>query len=359
MSSDENNLSLPPLCVGKLRGNFDLVIKNINWKTSKSFSNVKLNILWWGQKKGYCSEIEKKTKNYTSDPVKTIKYQIKTNQRLFQCYLKNCEPLSIEFYSSKTNDYIGSSKIEVFTKFQSDICYKISSDILSKRNFKLGEITVILKMQEIRSSKMSLKLIQTMKNEEEKRLPVCKNTTCSNKENVQVVLTTQKDYNKNLRTLNKSNTSIPDADVEGCLERKFQLLSNCDELKLTKFNSNTNIKPFTKYLSENPVSSVQKLEVLENLTCTLPSLKLVNSLNNDSNPKSGSLTRKFSIRIRVLEADFNFSDKLEYNYKYVLKCAMTSKIFQTKTKIKILSSIFEAQQTCCKYKFIVFFICFS
>jgi hypothetical protein len=350
MSSDEKNLSLPPLCVGKLRGNLDLVINNINWKTSKSFSNVKVNILWWGQKKGYCSEIEKKSKNDVSESIKIIKYQIKTNQRLFQCYLKNCEPLNIEFYSSKTNDYIGSSKIEVFKTFQSDVCSKISSDILSKRNFNLGEITVILKIQEIRSSKMSLKLIQTMKNGDEKQLPVCKNTTCSNKENVQVVLTTKKDYMKNLRTLNKGTTSIPDGDVEGCLQRKFQLLSNCDQLKLTKFDGNTNKKLLLKYFSGEPI---QKLEVIENLAS--PSLKLVNSSTIGSNSRRGLLNRTCSIRIRVLEADCNFIDKLEHNYKYVLKCAMTSKIFQTNSKIKILSSVFEAQQTCCKYKFIVFF----
>lgn len=345
MSSEEKNLTLPPLCVGKLRGFLELVIKDINWKTSKSFSNVKVKILWWGQNKGYCSEIEKKSKNYTFETLKTIKYHIKTNQRLFQCYLKNCDPLTIEFFSSKTNDYIGSSKIEVFTKFQSDICYKISSDILSKRKFNLGEITIILKIKEMKSSKMSIKLIETIKNGDE--MPVRKNTTCSNKENDQEDCTI-----KNLR----GKTSFHDKDIEGCLGRKAQLLSNCEQLKITKFRGNANEKLLLEYLSGEKMSSVQKLEVLQYLVSTSPSLKLVNSLTNYPNPRKGKFNEACSIRIRVLEADCNFAQKLEYNYKYVLKCAITSRIFQTNSNIKIVSSIFEAQHTCCKYKFIIFLI---
>lgn len=361
MSSEEKSLSLPPFCEGKLRGNLNLVIEKVNWKTSKSFNNVKVNVLWWGQRRGYSSEIAKSS----AEPIKTIQYQIKTNQRLFKSYLENCDPLVIEFYSSKTNDFIGTSKIKISPRLQSDFCLKISGEILSKRDFSLGEVTVVIRMEELKVPKVTFESIKIMISEKIQTSDdskVMRKGKSFNKENVPVCNAKKVSFLNPEKQNNSSVENFESSRKHG----KSNISLICDKLPSIKSDDVSKDKPIFKYLTGEPMSKVQELRILENLAENSPSQSVIKSLHNASERKGKVLNKIHSIRIRILKAEFNFTGQKEQtifmsqnlNESYVVKCAIISKLFRTNDEIKMLSPVFKAfpQQAFRKYKFIHFFV---
>lgn len=343
MSADEKSLYLPPFCEGKIRGNLSLVIENVYWKTSKSFNSIKVRVLWWGQLKGFSSEISKVTDRNPSKPLKTIIYQIQTNCRLFKSYLKNCEPLIVEFYSSKTSDYIGISKLDSFSELQTNSSsWKSSAKILSKRQFELGEMTVHFKLEDMSETKLYHQSNKT-KSFRRGNILLDKNKLRKekyiSKENIQVNATPQ--------TVPYCGSLKPKNFLLDIMPKWMEDNSNRKKMMTHRSNDVAEDMPLLTYLSGQPMSKFQKLHVLENLTEISPSRDTLVYLQKDTKQ---NLKEQGSIKIKIIKAEFNYCHQEELNSfirqnsnsKFVLKCAITSKSFLTNVEIAMLSPAFEA-----------------
>lgn len=293
MSTNSKNLSLPPFCEGTVRGNLIFVIEQINWKTSKSFNNIKVNILWWGQQQGYSSEILNTT--YIKKPAKIVKYQIRTNQQLFRSYLKNCEPLLIQLYSSKTNDFIGNCKLDIFSNLKTDCCCKI----FSKRHFELGEIKVSLKIQNMNGLTLRNQHFKTNESQMElASLNILSKKTSVDKENISPVQ-------------NKKN--LPNCTLE---------LSQ-DVLKEESHPT---------YLSDQELKKSSKLRTI-----------LIEILKANFDFSDIKYQKVFTSQ--------------NNNSEYVFKCAITSKQFKGCSEMTMLSTVFIKLplQRCGKLTFLYLF----
>lgn len=184
MSEKKNsNLVLPPHVSGKLNGFLDLVIKEIIWTTTKKFREVEIKLLWWGQSEG---EFRKFISGANSKSCLTIRYQVHTNYRLLQNYLRNCESITMQIFSIKNKNLIGCSCIPISSNLQNfkDPVQnlKITSSILSPRMFKIGELVASVRInnQSISNDSENIKRVSF---KEQSRIK----ESASNKENIKII----------------------------------------------------------------------------------------------------------------------------------------------------------------------------
>lgn len=309
MSIEEKYLSLPPFCDGKLRGNLNLVIEKIDWKTSKFYHKIKLNILWWGQTEGVSSECCRSSEN----PLEIIKYTIKTNPSLFQSYLKNCEPLKIEFRSSKTNEFIGTSKIEISSKIKNNFPVKSTGKILSKTNFDLGEITVSINLREMKTLNTSLEFVQ-------------KNNSTNSKLSFQLKKSQKEQLNKENMLVETYSRNVVSGNVS---EKKDKAI----------------VLPLKTYLSGQSMTAKQEIDVIKTLKDKSPTLSFIES-HQEKLRQTPKLTQD-CIRIKILNASFHVNTDEDTKLfmmdsivsKSVVKCAILSKVFEKTDEIKLLSPV--------------------
>lgn len=190
---EKNPVSLPPKVNGKLSGYCTINIEEINWTTTKTFPLVKLVIVWWGKEEGNTFDsvrTTRKTKslrelnqNQTSSSLLSACYQIHTPYKLFQSYLKNCDPLIIEVYSVKTLELVGRTIVSIPLQLHSAENSKFqraSAPIISSnRRFKLGEMVISFEIK-INSDSFVLENIDSVKTIAEKDVDV-KNKKTLNK----------------------------------------------------------------------------------------------------------------------------------------------------------------------------------
>lgn len=373
-----SEFSLPPNVSGRVKGHLELVIEKISWKTSKVFSDVKINVLWWGQREGaFCKGIvikKSSQKSVEQEPLKTLRYQINTNHRLFQSYLANSDPLKISVYSTKTGDFVGSSKIEMSQKFlNSDEIMKvqsckITSPILSSRDFILGELMVSLKMQPAESSSMSHNIPAKSPLKKMKSIvPTVLKEKNFNKENIQVI------GNKKKISFRDPKPSKPSTLVKGPFKAKPRKLKPVHgDLRVEQGASTTTTASsassdrnssrklsvdlasktsLINYLSGRPMSRKDENNILEELAAISPSQSIIEALNViETKPAKPNLVQKIdSMRITISQVEFNAAGQLETqnfmnknrHQRCVLKCVVTSKIFKSNEDIKIISPVFE------------------
>lgn len=374
-----SEFSLPPNVSGRIKGHLELVIEKISWKTSKVFSDVKIIVLWWGQREGaLCKGIVINTSNRKSieqAPLKTLRYQIKTNHRLFQSYLSNADPVKISVYSTKTGDFVGSSQIEISKKFlnieeplEEQSC-KITSPILSSRDFILGEMMVCLKMQPAESSSSMSHHIPA-KSPSKKIKPIAPTILKEknfNKENIQVI------GHKKKISFRDPKPSKPSTLVKGPVKAKLRKLkpaqeglqveqgastttttSSASSDKNSSRKSSVDLASKTSlinYLSGRPMSRTDENDILEELAAISPSQSIIEALKViETKPAKPNLVQKIdSMRITISQVEFNAAGQLEMqnfmnknrHQRYVLKCVVTSKIFKSNEDIKIISPVFE------------------
>lgn len=312
-----NEFSLPPNVFGKTKSNLSLTIENIVWKTSKVFNEVKIIIKWWGDSNGQSIsgiKVERNLKN--KNPLKSVQYQVKTNHKLFQAYLSNCEPIVIEIYSVKTQDFIGSAKIEIPVKFLciregQEQSFRKTARIFSCRQFNLGDLEIILKyspleMTQKTSSRVETKKIRTKSQDRQ-------NAKDSNKENIQVI-----------GAKKKISTREPIPVKATTLIRK-------------KVDKN----PIVDYLSGASMSNVAQKNALNALSSQSPANDLIKSI----------ATTKLDILCSTInKIEFNALGQMQiqnfitYNQggKFVIKCVAKSRIFGASEDFKVLSSVFES-----------------
>lgn len=380
-SSSEKLRSLPPNVFSKkVRGYLDLSICNIYWKTSKVFTDVKIKLQFWGESEGIsCSGI--KIVNKSNIPLKSLRYQIRTNKSLFASYLKNCEPLRLEIYSSKTGDFIGSSEIKFPVKFQSieseeeEQSCRITSQILSTRRFSLGEVVVAIDIQHDAMTQKSSTSERTEVSGKRNKLgskPIdldAPKENNFNKENIQVV------GNKKRISFREPKPTKPSTLIKGApkkvakerpkSESKAQdppptpAPSSIDKQSQPKSSADsTDESSIINYLSGRPMSRADEHNFLNQLATISPTPSVIESLNQIGSKSSApaattqpsKLADKFnSIRIKISLVELNSAGQLEAEafmnksrvQKCVLKCAVTSKCFKSNEDIKVISTVFE------------------
>lgn len=387
MSANENNL--PPNVIGRLRAYLDVVIESIHWKTSKTYCDVKINVLWWGQSGGVLCEgikIDINKRKSQLDPLKILRYQVKTNLTLFESYLSNCEPIRIDVYSSKTGDFIGSSQLQIPLKFHhiegaGELYCKTTTEISSGRQFCLGELVACMRIQpmEVMTQKIS-----TSNAIEKSRMKIVKRSQSgsralkvasdkdANKENIQVTGNKKKiSFRepkptkpstlpiKNLKPVKKVKAmeepprSDPPSTATGSTPQSNKVSSESSDIQgPSNFSIKSNKKSsLINFLSGEPMSHVDENKILHELVAVSPTPSVINSLKKSPmKSEKQKLSNKIdSIRIVVSQVEFNAAGQLEtQNFmnksrtqKCVMKCAVTSKIFKSNQDVKMISPVFE------------------
>ncbi|CAO1403724.1 unnamed protein product [Diamesa serratosioi] len=352
---------LPPKVCGRTRGYFDLVFEDIRWNTSKSFIGIEAKIQFWGQTK---ATSEKFTTNFskhksTGNSLGTVRYHIRTNFTLFQAYLNNSEPLEIEVFSSKTQTLIGSSKIDlskVLSKnqvFQENASLRLASQILNKRQFNLGELIVVIKIQYFVPIKMT-KSIQIQKSSE--IMPVKKALIeKENKENIEVVgkakrISFKEPAQSKPSTLCKTTVKsyAERQEVKSIATKQFP--SNEFKLPISPVNLHQGKKDsIMSYLSGDPLSLADESSILKDIVSISPAHSFIEALDKIKPlpRKENLLNRIDSIKISLSGIDFTSAGILElqesskYHKKSLIKCVVTSKLFTCKEDVKMISPVFE------------------
>ncbi|CRK98437.1 CLUMA_CG011794, isoform A [Clunio marinus] len=373
--------SLPPNVSGKVRGYLVLEIENILWKTSKTFTDVKTNILWWGEKDGtLCEDIKIEIdKRKSRSSLATLNYNIKTTKILFQSYLSSCDPIQIDIFSTKTGDFIGSCRFCISEKFRlikegEEKSERFCASILSPRKFSLGEMVINLKVlvgdevtmtnKILPSSAASWNSERFTENKKKKSVNALSNAN-SNKENIEVVgkkkqITLRQPKPYKVSTLHKlpENPLLNKRKVKSAPIPKTSLhvatKSRPESLPSSSTTSSEQEKRSSlfNFLSGASMSLHDERKFLTQLATLSPSQSIIESIDNVQSKvsKPKFLDKIDSIKITISNFDLNSVGKLEVqdfinkaiDHKFVLKCAITSKIFKSHQDIKIISSVFES-----------------
>lgn len=374
----ENSFTLPPAVSGKLHGFCELFVEDIKWTTTKTYSLVKVSVQFWGEstarvfnKVEICSpscSTRKIKQAKNSKNLLTITYKVCTNHRLFEAYLKNCEPIVVEIYSSKTTDLIGKSLVEIPRNFHNldpnNYCREtVTSNIYSTRHFKLGEIRIAFEVKLNMNACAAMLLpkpVPSMKTIPEKDLVKCQKPKKSNnkstvnksenKENLQVVgkskvitirepkLRKQSSLNvlnvqrpktaKSIKSAESKSTTSSISGKEGSLVNEIKCLQNKDLLKESQKSKLIN------YLSGKPLSSSDEGRVFSDLMQLSPTQSLIEGINlNCARAPSPPRNKCLNVLINVLELNEAGYEDVKSNFRYfsdakfIFKCALTSKLF--------------------------------
>lgn len=362
---------MPPNVNGKLRNYLDLNIETIVWKTSKAFTHVKICVSWWGQKGGIVCEgisIDTNKRKVPEEPLKTLHYQINTNNRLFQSYLVNCEPIEFKIFSSKTGDLIGSSKIEIPLRFHrfkenEELTCRNSSPILSNRNFNLGEMVVSFSLQPADMKKKILSATSVrIRNKIEATAVPSKTLKDSNKENIEVIGRKKKLSFRDPKP-RKSSTLIKQSENNVKLESVGKAKSTQNFPKQIKpMQTNVSLAAVSdlksdqhssliRYLSGERMTGIDERTLLQELATMSPSESIMEALNTiNTEATKWKLADKIdSLRVTIPQVDFNGAGQLEMQsfmnknrcQKCIIKCVVASKIFEPHRDVKLISAVFE------------------
>lgn len=359
---------LPPCVKGKIRSHLNFSIENINWKTSKTFSDVRIRVVWWGQREGtFCEGI----RINKQPPLSTVCYAVKTGSKLLASYLSNCDPVKLEIFSSKTKDFIGSAEFPINHQELSQKICRLKSKILTSRQFCLGELSVCIEITSLKTMTRELKLFKSVAEPQSnltsfkrKTLIVSKPVTQkllkeknSNKENIQVIGNKKKISFRDLtpsklQKTPQKKTSLPSNLHTSASKRIASPPNEKKSLKLSplKLSHGYEKSSLVNYLSGEAMSHLSQSVILQNLVAISPTQSVIKSLSNiEVAPKKlQTIADKIdSIRITVLQTELNQAGLLEtqnflkHHQKCVLKCAVTSKIFRPNEDLRMISPVFE------------------
>lgn len=322
--------SLPPSVFGKAKSYLTLSIDRIYWRTSKVFNDVKIVVRWWGDKNGHTIDgiriLENKKSSTNESSLKKVQYQVKTNHKLFQSYLANCEPIVFDIYSLKTQDFIGSAKVEIPVKFLTlldgeEKSFKKSSKILSSRQFNLGDLDISVKyspleMTQKTSSSSSSSRVKKIRSKSQDRI----NAKSSNKENIEIIglkkkMSTREPIPVKSTTLIKKIPSKPPS---------------------VQSNKKT---PLMDYLSGAQMSKIEQKNALNDLVTESPAKDLIKSLSPVKLDILCSTITKIEFNALGQMQIQSFISQNQHG-KFVVKCVAKSKIFVSED-FNVLSPIFE------------------
>lgn len=300
---------LPPQVRGEVSSFLDLTI-GVTWKTIKTFNQVRIKLLWWGESEGIFIEVNAKALS----PIR-YRYQICTTNSLWFTYLKHAGPypLRIEIYSSKTLSLIGTSNIHFWSSTRSDWTQDIAivSDVLTARHFKLGEISLNFALHPATAA------VQMPFAKLQKADPLSKST---NKENLQIIGKTKKISLRGHQTKVQTSSYNPTARSKSAPLKSFNYEESRENLP-----------------SKNNSVGVQTLKQLQ---CGLPEVQCSNqkfiTLDGFSTISDNAQPRKdlpFLMSLAILKVNLEPSEQQRIQQfmnnsplkKFIFKCAVTSK----------------------------------
>jgi hypothetical protein len=375
----EKNSCLPPCVTGKLHGFLKLTIENIRWTTTKKFSVVDVKLKWWGESEGISVKFNSDT------AAKTFYYRINTNFRLLENYLKHCEPIAVQLFSIKNKDLIGCVCIGIPTKLQNieeDPVknLKVTSSILSHRNFKIGEMTVSFGIDfndnsmnqmislKTRPEKEGTKHVTFKLNEQSKSQPSEKKVSSSNKENIVVVGTKKPILVRNAKPLKQSTLKpksatqplAPQKPINHFSHRSSSAPSTSSSSSISTTTTNSSL---INYLMGRSMSKSDEARTLNELMESSPSQSVIDELDKIS--LQAEEINSIKVTINALELGSlglaevrSFIGSL-HNRKCVIKCAITSKLIKAKADdSNFISYVFDAASQSRFHPKIVFFFAF-
>lgn len=350
---------LPPNVYGKTKAILYLSIDKIFWRTSKVFNDVKIVVKWWGDKNGNTIEGIKTVDNRKSitnqNSLKTVQYQVRTNEKLFQSYLANCEAIVFDIYSMKTKDLIGTAKCEIPIKFLNtreglEQTFKKTTKIFSSRQFNLGdlEITVLFTPLEM-TQKISTTSVDkkdasvTMKNNKNRsKKKYSSDGKCSNKENIEIV---------GVRKTLSTRDPIPS---KPSLTRVKKVPSISSLSSLTSEQGNPLL---INYLSGVKMSQVDQKNSLHDLKFESPTKQTIQSLRTF--PEQTETIKHLNITLSKIEINATGQMQIQRFMngiapeKCILKCVASSKNFMRSDQdAKWISPVFESTPNSEYYKYI-------
>lgn len=260
----------------------------------------------------------------TDSSSKTIKYNILTSPRLFQEYIKTCEPIEIKLTSEISNLQIGT----VFVQIPKKVINLLSSDetsgftayhksthqIFSPKNRNIGEIVIGIEMT------------------------IAERTNSAIATPISLINTRKEDTNFNLQ-LRKNSQDIP---AERDLSTKS--IPIVPRPVSGKSKSLQSSKTFD-YLSGRQMTEEQEIEALHNLKELSPTNSLVEKLSeevykNATEPNSIYLRKIDSIKISVLTLILSKAGIREIKARSINSCGhIESPTFTVECKINALLSL--------------------
>lgn len=298
---NNRNLTLPPQVDGKLHGYLDFVIEKLSWTTTKKFCEVEIKVNWWGQSEVDIAAI-KFDSSASSENTKSIRYQVYTNNRLLQSYLRHCESITMQIYSIKNKTLIGRSRIPIQGLRDSVKNLKVSSSILSPNMFKIGEINVSIRISD-------------------KTIAAIKEKYIIQKENIKGVTFKEQSFIKESAS-NKENITI--------IGVKKQILPR-DAAKST---NSIGIHAYQK-----PITHTSRVTNHANSTNVLLEPSSLKNIEKELNNFNDCSNHGNSIKIAIIGLELNASG-LELvkgfiahlnDKKCIIKCAVSSKYFKAKS----------------------------
>lgn len=289
------NLVLPPQVNGKSHGNLELIIEKIRWTTTKKFTEVDIHVKWWGECEGISIRF-----NSTNSQAKSIRYQINTNYRLLQSYLRQCQAIGVEIFSIKNKDCVGRVCIGIPVKLHNleDPVGSLRGiyNILSARDFKIGEMSVSFGVEFHASEILSIKTCPEKENSKKVTFKFAEQKK-SNKENIFIVgvkkplsvrpLRPSTLKSKNLKPLNQNAQRLRRVSQDSSISEPMS------DIKVSTSSSQTIIDSNDNFMIDTIKIAVNSLEL--------------NTIGHSE--------------VR------NFINKL-YNRKSIVKCAVTSKLIK-------------------------------
>lgn len=345
---------LPPKVYGRAKANLYLSIDKIHWRTSKVYNDVRIVVKWWGDKSGNAIEgiktVESRRKSITNqNSLRIVQYQVRTNDKLFQAYLANCEAIVFSVYSTKTQDLVGTAKCEIPMKFLNikegrEVEFKKTIKILSSRQFNLGDIDITVRYTPLEMTHKTSTVSSVLSAPEKDPSVDAKNKRNRSK-------------SKDKPSVNKENIEI--VGVKKAISARDPIPSKPALTRVKKVPSKSLLSsvtsdlgnPLINYLSGAKMSQAQQRKTLDELMFESPARDVAESLRSFSSDNS-SVTENLLLSLSKVEFSATgqmtiqkFINEIGHG-KFILKCVATSKNFtKSDQDAKWISPVFESTPT--------------
>jgi hypothetical protein len=389
LSLINNFLILPPKVYSEKHGECEFTIDAINWTTTKSFPLVDIGVHFWGENLSEgnffrnikVGDLGQKNNHKALQ----AKYQINTSYRLFLSYLRNCDdhnPIYICLHSSKSSELIGLARVSIskhhLSSLETNSQFKLTSQIVNSRNFKLGDLSISIAVNFDSKKKTMVESIKTKSERELEKDQLSKKR--KEKKTMQIVgsskliVATRKEPLPKVSTLNQQrsikiqNTIHQNRKNSTSTSKSASTLSTIISDKKSNGANKENMNgdksvthAFTKssiidYLCGKSLTTSEEENILSNLNRLSPSHSLLEEINkfncmeSSTNPRHNSISNEInSIQITINTLELNsigfteskyFVSKLQ-NAKFVYKCVITSKLFKKKENVNFISTVFD------------------
>lgn len=339
------NLALPPQVSGKVYGHLELVIEKVRWTTTKRFSEVEIQLKWWGESEGI--SVRFNSALGVSPQSQSIRYQVNTNYRLLQSYLTHCEAISAQIFSIKNKDVVGRVCIGIPVKLHNLEdpvgCVRATYPILSARNFKIGEMTVSFGVTFNTNQVLAIKTLPEKDNNKRvtfklNEKPARKVLSSSNKENIVVVGVKKPLSVRQIKPSTLKSQNQPPSHRKPINQNAPRRPSQDSSISDATTNSSQ-----MNYLMGRPMSRNDEAQTLSDLIVSSPAQSIIDSIDNFMIDSIKIAVNSLELNSIGLNDVRNFIDKLQ-NPKCIIKCAVTSKLVkaQQPSDSNFISYVFEA-----------------